>query len=42
VASYTSRSARLFFVLETCGPQGAMGHEAAPEPAPAERRGQDP
>jgi hypothetical protein len=42
VASYTGRSARLFFMLETRDPQGAVGHEAAPEPAPAERRGPDP
>jgi hypothetical protein len=26
-------------MLETCGPQGAVGHVAASDPAPARRRG---
>jgi hypothetical protein len=37
--TYTGRFASLFFMLETCGPQGALGHVAVPEPAPAGRRG---
>jgi hypothetical protein len=32
VASCTDRTARLLFMLESHGPQGAIGHVAAPEP----------
>jgi hypothetical protein len=31
VPSYTGRSAKLSFMLETRGPQGALGHVTAPE-----------
>jgi hypothetical protein len=41
VPSCTDRSARLFFMLKTHGPQGAVGHVAAPEPAPAGWRGSE-
>jgi hypothetical protein len=37
VPSYTGRLARLFFMLETRGPQGATGHMAVPEPTSTER-----
>jgi hypothetical protein len=37
VSSCTGRIARLFFMLETCGPQGAVGYVAAPEPTSAGR-----
>jgi hypothetical protein len=39
VPSCISRSAMLFFMLERCDPQGAVGHVAAPEPTPTGRRG---
>jgi hypothetical protein len=42
VPSYTDRTARLFFILEACGPQGVMGHMAALEPTSAKRRGPEP
>jgi hypothetical protein len=42
VPSCTGRPTRLFFMLEARGPQGAMGHVAAPEPTSAERRGMEP
>jgi hypothetical protein len=32
VPSCTGKPIRLFFMLETRGPQGAMGHVAAMEP----------
>jgi hypothetical protein len=35
--SYTSRLAMLFFMLETHGPHGVVGHMAAPKLTPAER-----
>jgi hypothetical protein len=38
----TVRPTRLLFMLQARGPQGAMGHMAAPEPASAERRGPEP
>jgi hypothetical protein len=34
--------ARLFYMLEACGPQGAVGHVAALEPTSARRRGLEP
>jgi LSD1 subclass zinc finger protein len=37
VPSYTGMSVRLFFMLETRGPQGAVRYVAALEPAPAGR-----
>jgi hypothetical protein len=37
VPSYTGRSAKLFFMLEARGPQGAMGHMAVSEPTSAGR-----
>jgi hypothetical protein len=42
VPSCTSRITRLFFMLEARGPQGAVGHVAAPEPTSARRRGPKP
>jgi hypothetical protein len=39
VPSCTDMSDMLFFMLETRGPQGAVGHMATSEPAPAGRRG---
>jgi hypothetical protein len=40
--SYTGKQARLFFMLEACGPQGAVGHMATSELTPAGRRGLNP
>jgi hypothetical protein len=40
--SYTAMSARFFFMLETCGPQGVMGHMAVPEPTPVGRKDSEP
>jgi hypothetical protein len=37
VPSYTGRPARLLFMLEAHGPQGATGHVASLEPTPAGR-----
>jgi hypothetical protein len=34
---YTGMSARLFFILEAHGPQGAAGHVATSEPTPVGR-----
>jgi hypothetical protein len=42
VPSCTGRHARLFFMLEARGPQGATGYMAAPEPTSAWRRGLEP
>jgi hypothetical protein len=42
VPNCTVRSARLFFMLDTRGPQGAVGHMATPEPAPVGKRGLEP
>jgi hypothetical protein len=42
VPSCTGRSARLFFMLESHGPEGPVGHVAAPEPTSAERLGPEP
>jgi hypothetical protein len=42
VPSYTSRLARLFFMLEARGPHGAVGHVAALESTSAGRRGLKP
>jgi hypothetical protein len=39
VPSYTGMHATLFFMLEACGPQGAIGHVTAPESISAGRRG---
>jgi hypothetical protein len=41
VPSYTGRSAKLFFMLEARGPQGAMRHMAVSEPISAGRRGSE-
>jgi hypothetical protein len=40
--SCTGRPARFFFMLETRGPYGPVGHVAAPEPTLARRRGPEP
>jgi hypothetical protein len=42
VPNCIDRSARFFFMLETHGPQGAVGHVAAPKPTPVGRRGPEP
>jgi hypothetical protein len=39
VSSCTGRSAKLFFMLEAHGPQGAAGHVVVPEPTLAGSRG---
>jgi hypothetical protein len=42
VPSYTGMPARVFFMLESHDPQGAVGHVAAPKPTSARRRGPEP
>jgi hypothetical protein len=42
VPSCIGRSARLFFMLETHGPQGAVGHVAVPKPTSVVRQGLEP
>jgi hypothetical protein len=42
VPSCTGMTARLFFILEARGPQGAVGYVTAPELTSTERRGPEP
>jgi hypothetical protein len=42
VPSYIGRSASLFFMLESRGPQRAVGHMAVSEPALVRMRGPEP
>jgi hypothetical protein len=42
VTSCTGRTARLFFMLETRGPQGVIGHMTILESTSARRRGPEP
>jgi hypothetical protein len=42
VPSFTAKPARLFFMLEAHGPQGAVRHVAAPELTSGKRRGPEP